>query len=172
VAHYPALIGLIRNPEGKAVTLHRIYITSDGQKAPVKAVKKMMPPVEQLIGSAIRLYEPTEDGHIAIAEGIETAMAYHQLSGIPVWAASNAWLLEHFQPTPEIRKITIVVDNDPPTRIHPKGHGQEVGTELLVKMWKQGIKSGIIIPNNKDILDDLVMGAQPIQYKAQSAVNN
>ncbi len=106
-----AMAATLRAPDGTALSLHLTYLTKHGQKADVASVKKIMPPISPLGGSAIRLGEPT-DGAIGIAEGIETALAVRNIFGLNCWAAANATLLEQFQPPEGITAVHIFSDND------------------------------------------------------------
>jgi putative DNA primase/helicase len=107
---FPAMVCQVLCPNGTGATWHVTYLTREGTKAPVPAVKKLMPPVLPLAGCAIRLF-PLVD-HIGIAEGIETALAVTRDTGVPCWAAANATLLEQFSPPPGVKRVTIFGDND------------------------------------------------------------
>ena len=73
--HFPALVALVQDRTGTAVSLHRTYLQGSG-KAPVRTPKKLMPPVEKGACSraAIRLHPISRDGVLAVAEGIESAL--------------------------------------------------------------------------------------------------
>tara|TARA_R110002049_G_scaffold309186_1_gene518214 strand:+ start:28035 stop:29096 length:1062 start_codon:yes stop_codon:yes gene_type:complete len=109
---YPAMIGVIRNLNGEVVSLHRTYLSEVGKKAPVSNSKKIMPPAVKGAnsGSAIQLFEPTED--LAITEGIETALAVHLSTGIPVWAAISSTMLEQVQIPETVKNVYIMADKD------------------------------------------------------------
>jgi hypothetical protein len=47
-----------------------------------------MPAVESVRGGAVRLFQPTD--RLGIAEGIETAIATHELFGLPTWATISS----------------------------------------------------------------------------------
>ena len=49
---------------------------------------------------------------MGIAEGIETAIAAHMLTGIPVWAAANANGVEKFIPPEGCKRLTVFGDTD------------------------------------------------------------
>lgn len=115
-AKYPAMVARLMDPEGKPVGLHRTYL-ADGKKADVKSPKKLMKGVKPLAGSAVRLCKP-DNGAVGIAEGVETAMAARQVSGVPCWAALNTSLLKTFRPPDGIRHVVIFGDVDP----HFAGH--------------------------------------------------
>ena len=146
VGCFPALLAMVGNAAGSAVTIHRTYLTGDGQKAPVGAPKKMMrfPSGCRLAGGAIRLADP---GYVlGVAEGVETALAVMEGIGMPVWSAVNAYLLEHFVPPPEVRQVLVFADKDRPTPQHPHGHGQEAARQLVQRLWKMGVKASAIVP--------------------------
>lgn len=106
---FPALVAVVRSVNGHPVTLHRTYLTPQGEKANVDKVRKLMPTDGSMAGAAIRLgFGP----HIGIAEGIETALAAARLFGIPVWSGISADGLEKFQLTPSIERLTVFGDND------------------------------------------------------------
>ena len=89
VAEYPAMLACIQGADGQAATLHRTYL-ADGRKAPLRDAKKVLS--AGINGAAVRLFEASEE--LAIAEGIETALAVHLSTGKPVWAAINAGNME------------------------------------------------------------------------------
>ena len=146
VARYPAIIGQVTGQGGEAVTLHRTYLTAAGHKAPVDAPKKLMrhPLARQLTGGAIRLVPA--GSRLAVTEGIETALAVIEATGIPAWATGNAHLLETFVPPPGVSQILVFSDKDRPSKQHPSGHGQEAARGLVTRLWATGIKAGAIVP--------------------------
>lgn len=75
IGTFPAMVAPVIAPNGKAVSIHRTYLTVDGKKASVPSPKKLMTPTKEgaTRGAAIRLFEP--DTRLGIAEGIETALA-------------------------------------------------------------------------------------------------
>ena len=109
---YPAMIGIIRNLSGDVVTLHRTYLTPEGTKASVSSPKKIMSPRTRgaSAGCAIQLFNPTED--LAITEGIETALAVHLSTGLPVWAAISSTMLEKIQIPSTVKNVFIMADKD------------------------------------------------------------
>lgn len=107
---YPAMVCLMRGPDNAPLTWHVTHLTNGGQKAPVGSVRKILPPVRPLAGSAIRLGGMARE--IGIAEGVETALAVMSRYGIPCWAAANATLMEKFTPPGGVEAITIFGDND------------------------------------------------------------
>lgn len=146
VADYPALIAQVTGQGGEAVTIHRTYLTADGHKAPVDAPKKLMrhPVARQMTGGAIRLVPAA--AQLAVTEGIETALAVIEATGIPAWATGNAHLLETFQPPPGVEQVLVFADKDRPSRQHPSGHGQEAARALVTRLWGMGVRAGAIAP--------------------------
>lgn len=76
------MLARLTNAEGKFITLHRTYLTADGSKAPVHSAKKLAAGAVE--NGVIRLYPA--GGVVCLAEGIETALSVHALTGLPAWS--------------------------------------------------------------------------------------
>jgi hypothetical protein len=83
---------------------------------------------------------------MAVAEGLETSLAVMEGTGLPVWCAVNALLLENFVPPEPVERVLVFADKDRPTEQHPKGHGQEAAKQLVQRLWEMGIKASAIVP--------------------------
>jgi putative DNA primase/helicase len=105
----PMMVAMMTDPTGKPSTLHRTYLTEDGRKANLAAVRRMMPGTIAK-GSAVRLAPYT--GVLGIAEGIETALSATALTGVPCWAALTEGLLASWQWPEDCDRIVIFGDND------------------------------------------------------------
>jgi putative DNA primase/helicase len=103
---YPAMLAMVRNPQGRSVSLHRTWMTDDN----TTRVKKLMPGIENWLGGAIRLAPAGE--HMVVGEGIETTLAGMELLGLPGWAAISADGLKAIKFPKEVRELTILADND------------------------------------------------------------
>ncbi|MET0014470.1 MAG: toprim domain-containing protein [Sedimenticola sp.] len=106
---FPAMVVPIRDQNGDALTYHVTYL-DQGHKAEVSNPKKIMTPVSPIKGGAIQLFPAGKQ--LAVAEGIETALAFYEAFEIPVWATSNAGNMETLVIPPEVEELTIVADND------------------------------------------------------------
>jgi putative DNA primase/helicase len=124
----PAMVAAIRNVAGETVSYHMTYL-KDGNKHG----RKVLPPIKLLQGAAIQLFKPV-DGVLAIAEGIETALAVHQLEGLPVWATGNAWQMEVLEIPSDIKELHIYADSD------PSFTGQQAAYTLAKRMATKGVK--------------------------------
>tara|TARA_R110001583_G_scaffold191644_1_gene357246 strand:+ start:13550 stop:14710 length:1161 start_codon:yes stop_codon:yes gene_type:complete len=110
---FPALVMMFINQDQKPTNLHRIYLTPQGDKAPVNGDPKKMtkkPDDLTLTGSAIWLTPPT--AVIGITEGVETGIAVQAGTGLSVAACGNAVLLERFMPPKEVKIVHNFVDKD------------------------------------------------------------
>jgi putative DNA primase/helicase len=107
------MLARVDDRQGQSVSIHRTYLTSDGSKANVPTVKKLMPPVlpGATRGGAIRLYPAGET--LAVAEGIETALAVRLTAGLPVWATICAGGLARLVVPAEVSLVVICADHDP-----------------------------------------------------------
>lgn len=129
---YPAMVGIVRNIEGKGATFHITYLTNEGDKAQVNKAKKLLPTVLPLTGCAIELFKPV-DGVLAIAEGIETALAVYQLEGIPIWSAINAGNMAVLELPGDLTELHIYADTDP-------GYAGQQAAYTLARRYSDKIK--------------------------------
>jgi len=121
VGEYPALVSMVRQADTLPATLHRIYLTEDGQKAPVPSAKKQMPTpsYRSVTGAAIRLDPPGEILHVG--EGVETSLAVRIIASRlatqvqarqGVWSCLSTSILAHLTPVPPTRFVCIWADHD------------------------------------------------------------
>jgi putative DNA primase/helicase len=106
---HPAMVARIKDAAGNSVSLHRTYLSQDGEKAPVETPRRLMA-LSLPDGSAVRLYP---DGDVlGVAEGIETAESCRVLFGTPTWALLNAVNMKGFVPPPSVRRVIVYGDLD------------------------------------------------------------
>jgi putative DNA primase/helicase len=139
--HYPC------GPHGsrvlRTVALHRTYLTRDGAKAEVPTPKKLTGVAGDLHGAAIRLAEPDHIGDelsIGVGEGIETALAASEGSGVPCWSAVSASGIASFRWPERTRYLYIFSDHD------ANGTGQRAARELSRKAMSRGLLVRTLIP--------------------------
>jgi hypothetical protein len=136
---YPAMVALVADAEGAPVTVHRTYLTRDGRKAPVPAPKKLMGyPGDRLVGGAIRLFAPGPV--LGVAEGIETALAVHRRTGMPVWSAVSANLLERLEPPAQTSLVVVWADRD------RSGAGEAAAMRMRQRALCRGISVAVHLP--------------------------
>lgn len=105
-----AMLAIFTGADGQAVTMHRTYLDADGKKLQIESPKKILPALKKMTGGAVQLYPPGPT--LGVAEGIETAIAASEDTGLPVWAATTAVLLESFEVPPGVEHLVIFADND------------------------------------------------------------
>ena len=151
IGHYPCLIARVDDLAGKPVTIHRIYLDADldpstGGKAKIAEQKKAMSGMKS---AAIHLFRPTEE--LALAEGIETALAVHILTGMPAWSTLNAGNMEEILLPETVRKVSIFGDNDSTFA------GQAAAYKLANRLVREKRQVTVVIPKNPgDWLDVLI----------------
>lgn len=142
IGQFPALVFRVVDSRGWSTTLHRVYLTDDGEKAPVPAVKKLMSYPEglrRLVGGAIRLMPA--GAVLGIAEGPETALAVIKATGMSVWSAVNATLMEQVVIPKHVTRIVAWTDKD------VSGRGKRAGAALCQRMWSDGRYAGAVEPS-------------------------
>jgi putative DNA primase/helicase len=137
----PAMLAQLINLNVKCVSVHQTFLTVEGKKAAVPNPKKLMsPPVPGATkGAAIQLFQAGSE--LVVAEGIETALAVAQASGLPAWAAVSAGGLESLEIPELVSRVYIAVDND------FSGRGQQAARVLAQRLYEGGIKTKLLIPD-------------------------
>lgn len=127
---FPCLLAPIKDKDGRIMSIHRIFLTPQGAKAPVPDAKKMMSRCGELRGAAIKLF-PAGDT-LGVAEGIETALAAHAISRMPVWSCVSAVLLEQVEIPASVKHVVIWADLD------VSGRGKAAAEKLSKRLIEEG----------------------------------
>lgn len=135
--YYPALVAAVTSHEKQGIGVHRIYLTSAGDKAPVETAKKLMTG-KPMGGASIKLSAAGEV--LGIAEGIETALAAARQFSVPTWAAISAGLMEQWLPPEGVKTVIVFGDND------VSFTGQASAFALAKKLRLKGINAEVRIP--------------------------
>ncbi|MCB5195517.1 toprim domain-containing protein [Deefgea salmonis] len=162
----PALIAKIQKPNGALAGLHRIYLEPKGHKLVLHdetgkalASKKLQLAHDgALSGAACRLHPIGDDGRLALTEGIETALAVHQLTGLAVWSCINVAMLKTVVLPDSVREVVIYGDNDLPDH-KGKNAGKEAAYILAARLVGEGRTVKVMLPPEAgtdwlDVLND------------------
>jgi putative DNA primase/helicase len=104
------MVAAIQGPDGRLAGVHRTWLARGGAgKAEVKPNRMML---GRAAGGAVRSAPVATE--LAVAEGIETALAVVQAAGMPAWAALSTSGLRALELPPEVRQVLIFADGDPP----------------------------------------------------------
>ena len=106
-APHGAMLAVLRHGAGHPTALHATYVTAAGERA-LNGLRLIFGPAS---GAAVRL-APVRDGELAVAEGIETALSFAALSGLPTWAALSTSGLRGFMPPHGLKRLTVAADSD------------------------------------------------------------
>lgn len=103
----PAMVAIVTAQDGKsAAGVHVTRLRPDGLGKTGRAVYGSM------TGAVVQLAPLPADGVLAIAEGIETALAFRDLTGTPCWAALSTSGLRSFTPPRDLARLIIAADSD------------------------------------------------------------
>lgn len=138
VGMYACMLGAVTDAGGRLVGLHRTYL-KDGRKASVATPKKA---AGKLAGGSIKLV-PAQDV-LAVAEGIETALAVHKRLSVPAWSAVSADGLEKFTWPAGTRRLIVAGDND------SSFTGQRAAYSLAFRAKRDGLEVEVLIPAEVD----------------------
>jgi putative DNA primase/helicase len=107
---FPAMVAIATSHTGEARGLHVTALLPDGSdKAKLANPRRMF---GELIGAAVRLGAIGPNGELALAEGIETALSYRDLTGTPTWAALSTSGLRRFLGLGGVKRLVIAADGD------------------------------------------------------------
>ena len=147
-------------PQMNLLGLHLTLLEPDGLGRKEKRLARGSKPK----GGAIRLF-PLEAGQpLALAEGIETALAVRVATGWPVWATIAAPFMKEVVLPHEVREILIAADHDKA--------GIAAAHALARRLLRDGRRVRIAVPpeEGEDWLDVLVRvkdGAAPNRPKEE-----
>jgi putative DNA primase/helicase len=146
----PAMIGLVEHQKTGAVGIHIVFLNPlDASARFVGTPRKIS--IGPIKGGAVRL--APAGPVLAIAEGIEDAMAFTQHTRIPCWAAISETGIRNFVPPPpaETPEIVLVEDQD------TNGDGQRAVATAARRFAKTGYRIRIARPTvGKDINEALL----------------
>lgn len=138
LGRFPALLSFLVNADGVSVTVHRTYLTPEGEKVD----RKVMVYDElayDLTGCAVRLSRPGTV--LSVGEGIETMLSVLMATRMPCWAAGNTSLLAALDIPEGVKEIWIWADKD------RSGAGEEAAVALAERACAEGIAARILLPH-------------------------
>ena len=129
----PALVAAISAwPSNKVAAVQRTFLTPDGRKAEGEPVRMTSGVVK---GGAVRLAAAGKT--LAVAEGVETALAYQQLHSTPTWATLGTSGMRRVVLPDDLDQLVIAADHDAP--------GLKAATELKQRTSRRTMV-GIAVP--------------------------
>ena len=152
---WAGMVAVPRRADGEPVgSIHRTFLLDDGSgKAP--AERKMLGSCAE---SAVRLFPVPEDGHLGIAEGIETALSAHAIFGVPTWAALSADNVARWRWPEGVTRVTIFADAG--------NAGRQAAATLADRLNVADIPNRVVWPiHGDDFNDDLQRGATAADYE-------
>jgi putative DNA primase/helicase len=155
----PVMVARVEG-EGGLLGLHLTLLEPDGRGRKKKRLAKGSRPK----GGAIRLY-PLEEGQpLALAEGIETALAVREATGLPVWAAISAPFMKEVVVPGEVEEVLIAADHDKA--------GLEAAHALARRLLREGKRVRVAVPPEEgadwlDVLACVKSGAAPNRPKEE-----
>lgn len=155
----PGIVALVRNQHGTPVTAHRTFLNYLADGSIERVSKKLMPPLESIKGASIRLGNIND--RVVLAEGIETALAGAQVTGMPAMAFISANNLAEAEVPESVKGVTICADND------DSYTGQWAAFQCARRLTLQrGCRVEVIMPETAgtDMLDYLLNGGTPMVW--------
>lgn len=141
IENFPAMLAQVRRPTGTIVALHQTWLELDGSgKLLAHNAKKVTGEIYKgyLTGVAIRLYPA--GARLCITEGIETALAIREVTGLPVWAAYCAGAMKKIEIPPTVQEVIICAD------WNLNGIGQQAANDLAERLLLDGFAVRVVIP--------------------------
>lgn len=142
---HPCMIARVDGPDGKFAGIHRTYLAPrpDGSVGKLPGVNAKLT-LGQLGGGAVRLHEVAPC--LGLAEGIETAIAAWNLSGIPVWPCISAGGLESVGLPFDVEEVIVFADRDGPTKHAPEGRGLQAARKLEARLRADAVRCVLRMP--------------------------
>jgi putative DNA primase/helicase len=141
----PALIVPFRSIDDDAITaVHRTALYADGTKRD-----------RRMLGIVLRAAVKLDaiGAELAIAEGVETALAARQLGFAPAWALGSAGAISKFPVLEGVNKLTLLAEND---------QSNATAVRYCGKRWhRAGRKVRIVQPTVGSDLNDVLRKTAP-----------
>jgi hypothetical protein len=99
----PCMVALVTDGNNNPIGIHRTWLMGDGSGRLNRKTRG------QISDGTVRLCPAAEE--MAFGEGLETSLAYMQLTGVPTWSALNAVGLRLLTPPSEAKRIILLADN-------------------------------------------------------------
>lgn len=149
---FPAMLAAVQSSAGDLIALHQTYLNPTGSKAAVPSPKKWTATSGEAKGAAVRLFPAGPV--LAVAEGIETALAVRVANGLPVWAGLSAFGVANMWLPELVQEVLIFADND------ANGTGQQAAEALAARCLADGRTVRVLLPSEagRDWLDVLISG--------------
>lgn len=112
----PAMLARVSDHKGQGVAVHRTYLQGGRKARWTPRGETTETSCRRLLGTlpadaAIRLIP--HDGKLAVAEGIETALAVTRNTGLPCWSLINSTHMAKWIVPQEVTELHVYGDNDP-----------------------------------------------------------
>jgi putative DNA primase/helicase len=145
---HPAMVAIIRCPDGSIAGLHRTWLRQDGNTIRVHDRRQTTALSNRpCAGAAIRLTDADE--HVVVGEGIESALSAMVLApGTAVWSCLNKELLRMVQLPERVRLVSVFADAD------MNFAGQDAAIALQDRMRTEGRRCAIVMPPEDDTSTD------------------
>lgn len=150
---HPGMLAIVRDTQGKPLTLHRTFLANDGNgKADVSRQKMMMAQPRPLNGACIQLDHPIETPAgklIGITEGIENALSVREATGCPMWVGISDRIMEQVAFPDDVKIVIVWAD------IEPSGAGLRAASSIKNALEPKGVKVIIEAPHfmNREKVD-------------------
>lgn len=147
VGTLPAMVAAVRDPAGALVAYHRTFLDprpgrvgKASAELGVTAPKKLTPTAKdgETMGAAVRL--APAGPVLGVAEGIETALAAQEATGVPAWAAISAEGLRRFTWPDGVGRLVIWADHD------RTGTGEKAARALSSRALAAGLSVRVCLP--------------------------
>jgi hypothetical protein len=147
----PAMVALVEHVERGVVGVHRTFLTIDYRRHD----RASLGPIG---GGAVRFGSPRTGEWLAVAEGIETALAVVVACAMPAWAALSAGGIRSLLLPPPATHVLICADHD------ASGTGERAARDAAARWLGEGRRVRIAMPpkpgtDMADVLADRAHGA-------------
>lgn len=141
---HPGMLAVVRDAQGKSLTLHRTFLAEGGEgKAAVNRQKMLVQQPAPLAGGCIRLDKPVSipgGKLIGVCEGIETALSVREATGCPMWVGISDYIMADIAFPEDIKYVIIWAD------LELSGAGMRAANALKARLEPKGIHVTIEAP--------------------------
>jgi P4 family phage/plasmid primase-like protien len=159
---YGAMVGLAKDDDGEVLAVHLVYLTDDGQKAPIKGQKRTHKRVDGWAERAAARFPGRKP--VILCEGLETGLSIWEATGREVWVCLG---IANIRKAPVLGHSTVVIARDGDV---PGSNADKQILKAVRNLEDQGVTVTVASPPIGEDFNDVLQreGADAVRHHIET----